>query len=211
MPACATGGVEADIQVVDWDRPVGGLVNLMDYEGNRERARCVAEEIAQYYEAYSAAPVDLVGYSGGGGLAVMVVEELPEHVSVRNVVLAQAAVSPDYNLEQTLRRTDGVLVNFYSPYDWLILGLGTRVFGTMDREKTPSAGKVGFDLEQAVPDAALRLKVEQVKWKPQMVAKGHGGGHVGMLGYYWNKCYVAPYLGGDDCDEGDAAADATQP
>ena len=159
--ACAglrDAGVNSAIRVVDWDRPLGGLANLTDYEGNRRLARRVASDIAEYRATYRTAPIDLLGYSGGGGLAVLVAEELPEGICVRNVVLAQPALSPEYDLTLALRRIDGKLVNFYSPHDWLILGLGTRFFGTIDRAKTMSAGKERINLSRAVHDERLHTE-----------------------------------------------------
>ncbi|MBU0616991.1 MAG: alpha/beta hydrolase, partial [Planctomycetes bacterium] len=134
-------GATAKIRVFDWQRPFGTLKNLTDYEGNRQRARHIAQEIADYRQEHPEASVDLVGYSGGGGLAIMVAEALPNGVHLRNVVLVHPAISPDYDLTAALARIDGKLVNFHSPYDWLILGVGTRLFGTMDRQKIASAGK----------------------------------------------------------------------
>ena len=187
-------GVESEIRIFEWQRPFGALQNLTDYEGNRRKAAEVAEEIAGYRQGHPDGPIDLVGYSGGGGLAIMVAEALPESVHLRNVVLAQPALSPDYDLTAALSRIDGKLVNFYSPYDWLILGVGTRLFGTMDRREVASAGKERFDLARAVRDPALRDQVEQRRWELRMVGDGHFAGHFGILSYWWNRRYVAPYL-----------------
>ena len=153
-----------------------------------------AEGLRNLKSKHPEAVVDLVGYSGGGGLAIMVAEVLPEGVHLRNVVLAQPALSPDYDLCPALSRIDGKLVNFYSPYDWLILGLGTRVFGTMDRQEVASAGKERFDLRRAVRKPELRGKVEQRGWELRQVADGHFGDHFSILSYWWNRRHVAPYL-----------------
>ena len=188
-------GVDAKIHVYDWSRPLlDPLKNLEDYEGNLQRAGEIAEQLATYRRAHPQASVDLVGYSGGGGLAVMVVEALPEDVRLRNVILVQPALSPGYDLTAALSRIDGKLVNFFSPYDWLILGLGTRVFGTMDRREVASAGKERFDLARAVREPTLRAKVEQRGWELRMIGDGHIGTHLSMLSYWWNRRYVAPYL-----------------
>jgi pimeloyl-ACP methyl ester carboxylesterase len=187
-------GVKSEIRIFEWQRPFGPLRNLTDYEGNRRKATEIAEEIAGYRQEHPGGPIDLVGYSGGGGLAIMVVEALPESVRLRNVVLAQPAISPDYDLTTALSRIDGKLVNFYSPYDWLILGVGTRLFGTMDRRQVASAGKERFNLELAVHQPALRAKVEQRSWELRMVGDGHFAGHFGILSYWWNRRHVAPYL-----------------
>ncbi|HNQ22298.1 MAG TPA: hypothetical protein PKK06_04315 [Phycisphaerae bacterium] len=187
-------GVTADIEIHDWDRPFGLLVNLMSYERNRRDAAGVAERIAAYRAQHPAAPIDLVGYSGGGGVALMVTEALPDDVHVRHVLMVQPAVSPDYDLSTALAHIDGKLVLFYCPSDWLILGWGTRLFGTMDRRKVASAGKTGFDLPKAAPDPTQRAHLEQVCWTADMRATGHRGKHRNILGYRWNKAYVAPYL-----------------
>ena len=190
-------GVAAEIRIFDWQRPFGTLKNLTDYEGNRRRAIQIAGSIVDYQREHPKRAVDLVGYSGGGGLAIMVAEALPKEAHLRNVVLAHPALSPDYDLTAALTRIDGKLVNFYSPHDWLILGLGTRVFGTMDRREVASAGKVRFDLARAVRDPALRAKVEQRGWELRMIGDGHFAGHFSILSYWWNRRHVAPYLLGE--------------
>ena len=192
--AFCDAGVESEMRSYSWKRPFGTLDNLTDYEGNRARAAALADEIAIYRQQHAAGAIDIVGYSGGGGLAIMVAEALPEQVRLRNIVLVQAALSPDYNLTPALAHVAGKLVNFYCPTDWLILGVGTKLFGTMDRAKTTSAGKDGFDLKCAVPDPDVRIRVEQHRWKPEMLLTGHVGNHASILLYSWNKRYVAPYL-----------------
>ncbi|MGE0479399.1 MAG: hypothetical protein AB7Q17_02895 [Phycisphaerae bacterium] len=191
--AARDAGCEAEFRTLDWQR-LDVLGNLVELERNRARAAQVAAEIVAFRNASPTAPIDLVGYSGGGGLAVMIAEALPESLRIRNLVLVHAAISPTHDLAAALRRIDGLLVNFYSHGDWVILGLGTRAFGAIDREHTDSAGHVGFDLTRAVPDLALRERVRQVRWTPEMIRSGHWGGHATIITYGFNKTYVAPYL-----------------
>ncbi|MCH8851492.1 MAG: hypothetical protein IID41_02450 [Planctomycetes bacterium] len=190
------GGVQSAIEVYDWQRRelFGLLANLVDRQQNLHHAAEIASAITTYAREHAGGPIDVVGYSGGGGLAVMVAEALPKDVHLRNLILVQAAISPEHDLSAALARIDGKLINFYSAFDWVILGLGTRAFGTMDRANVASAGNVGFNLEVAVPSAVLRRRVEQPEWTVAMMASGHYGGHFGMLAYGWNKKYVAPYL-----------------
>lgn len=192
--AWRSAGVQSAIEVYDWDRPFALLLNLVQHERNRREARRMAGRIAEYRARHRDTPIDLVGYSGGGGMAIMVAEALPAQVRLRHIILAQPALSPEYDLSLALTHVDGKLVHFYNPHDWLILGAGTRLFGTMDRRKVFSSGKVGFDLERAVPDANLRTKVEQISWTREMLYLGHLGGHTGMFAYRWNLRNVAPYL-----------------
>ncbi len=191
------GGLRAEIRIFDWQRPVGGLVNLSQLAANREKAGEVAEQIAEYRLRFPSAPIDLVGYSGGGGMAVFTAEALPEAVDVRTIVLAQAALSPTYDLTAALSRSRAI-VNLYCRSDRFTLGLGTRIFGTMDRVYVDSAGQIGFDLERAVPDEAARARLLQHAWDTDALRTGHIGGHVGILGYRWNREIVAPLLRAED-------------
>lgn len=185
-------GVDSAIITYDWDHPFWPFANLMDYKTNLQAAQRVAGDIVQYRDLYPDQPIDLVGYSGGGGMALMVAEALPVDIHLRNIVLVHPAVSGDYDLTSTLERVDGEIVNFYSDLDWFILGVGTSVFGTMDRKKVASAGKEGFDLTKAVPDVQQRRKVRQCPWSIKQLSKGRWGGHFGIHLYDFNKRYVAP-------------------
>ncbi len=197
-PACQgfrDAGVKSEIRVNEWDRPVYDmLAQLTDLEANRAMAARVAGQIAADRERDPAAQIDLVGYSAGGGVALLVAEALPENVHVRSIILAQPAVDPKHDLTRALQHVDGQLVNLYAPHDWFVLDAGTKALGTVDRQYVASAGKVAFDLAAAVPDEALRSKVVQVSWRPEMIWAGHIGSHLGILSREWNKRYVAPYL-----------------
>ncbi len=187
-------GVQSAIRTHKWDFPFGTLLNLCYYEGNLKAARKDAQEIIQYRQTHPDQPIDLVGYSGGAGVALMVAEALPEDIKIRNVLLDHGAVSPDYDLTEALKRIDGKIINYYSPWDWFFLGVGTSIFGTMERVHTESAGKVGINPETAIPDPESRYKLIQHSWSKEMFTTGHYGGHLPILSYDWNKKYLAPYL-----------------
>lgn len=188
-------GVDAEICINEWDTPFyNALGHLTEIKENRRQAVTAAEKIAEYRHQHPGARIDLVGYSAGGGMALLTTEALPQDVRVNNLVLVQAAVSPTHDLTDALQHIDGHIVNLYSKLDWFVLGLGTGALGTVDREYVASAGKDGFNLEVAVPDEALRAKVEQHRWVPEMIWTGHLGNHASILLYAWNKKYVAPYL-----------------
>ena len=84
-----------------------------------------------------------MGKSGGTGLVVRALEGLPED-SVEAAVLLSPALSPGYDLSRALRAVRREMVVFWSPLDLFVLGLGTRIFGTVDRVNSVSAGLVGF-------------------------------------------------------------------
>ena len=85
-----------------------------------------------------------------------------------------------------------------NPLDVFILGLGTRIFGTIDRVHDVSAGLVGFRVPDGLDDEGLRqyAKLRQVRWHPRMAPTGYLGGHVGPDSPPFLKRYVVPLLTG---------------
>ncbi|MBI5865023.1 MAG: hypothetical protein HZB38_11050 [Planctomycetes bacterium] len=191
-------GVTAEIRLFDWGRPLNTLANLTHLEENREKAQTCADELAAWRHKHPKAPLHVVGYSGGGGMALLTLERLPEGVSAQSVALVQPAVSPRYDLDAAVRHVEGSLTNFYSPSDGFILGWGTTVFGTIDRCYGPSAGKLGFSDETLARSKQVGAKVRQIAWSPEWLAAGHWGTHIGMLGYVWNREILAPLLLGEN-------------
>ena len=102
---------------------------------------------------------------------------------MERAVLLAPALSPRYDLTAALRAVRREMVVFWSPLDVVILGAGTRLFGTIDRVRTVGAGLVGFAVPGPdEPDAERRrqyAKLRQVRWRPRMVGLGHLGGHFG--------------------------------
>lgn len=187
-------GIDCAIEAYDWPSFLGPLDNLIDPTTARTLAQRVAPRIAEYVRAHPGRPMHLLGYSAGGAICVFVAEALPEDVQVENVVLVQASISRDYELTRALNRIRGKLVNIHVPSDLLMLGVGTTVFGTVDRKHGFSAGKDGFDLEKAVPDRALHDKVEQQAWSTKALWSGHFGNHLSLYNRHWNKEYVAMWM-----------------
>ena len=190
--ALRDAGVTADIRVHNWKRPFGIIANLVSHRDNRRMAGRVADDLARYRQQHHDANIDLLGYSGGGGLAIMVAEALPDNFRLHRIVLCQPALCPTYDLTAALRRVDDKLIHFHSPPDWVILGLGTLLLGTMDRRHACSAGRGGFNPRRAVPDAILRKKLIQHRWSPRWIRYHHWGGHPPILFYRWNKACIAP-------------------
>jgi len=183
-------GLDRHVEIVQWGRrPFRQLHNLCAINANRLVAKEIAERIAAYQAAHPAAPITLIGYSGGGGIAVLVAERLPEQVMLDRVVLIAAAVSPRYDLSRVLARCRRGLTNFYSQRDWLVLGAGTSVFGTIDRERTSSAGRTGF--LGADGEVVQTERLAQIGWRPEWLELGHVGGHIGWLSSAWAREVLA--------------------
>ena len=67
-------------------------------------------------------------------------------MTVDRLILVAPAISPKYPVEtDVLPRVREFVVNYASAKD-LQVGWGTQRFGTIDRERTKSAGAIGFDL-----------------------------------------------------------------
>ncbi len=194
----ADGGVKAAIEIYDWgtDVPGGLLINLTDLDRNQKMAEALRDRIVAYKRANPGRPVHVIGHSGGGGIAVLAAEKLPDDVRVSSVILLAAALSPDYDLRPALRRTQYGIFNYYSSRDRVFLDAGTRVAGTIDRSFTSSAGSVGFRRPAALEagDRVLYDKLQQIAWKPEMSWCGNLGDHFGWTKPGFVRRYLAPLV-----------------
>ncbi|MFO0837477.1 MAG: alpha/beta fold hydrolase [Phycisphaerae bacterium] len=195
----AEGGVGSAIEVYDWTTglPGGFVFNLASYERNLRQAAALARKIVAYRERYPGRPVYLVGHSGGAGIAIMAIEALPPGRQIDMAILLAPALSPEYDLRKALQRTRHGVVNFYSELDLGLLGVGTTIFGSIDREHGASAGAVGFDVPSALKAADRELydgKLRQVKWSPQMRKMGVSGTHSGWTSRSFVRDYLAPLI-----------------
>jgi hypothetical protein len=187
------------IQIFPWGLGFGrwhaDLTNIINRDA---QARLFAESIRVHKASQSECPVFIVAKSGGAGVAVKALELLDEDTVERMVLLAPA-LSPRYELTAALRAVRVEMVVFWSPLDLVILGAGTRLFGTIDRVRTIGAGLVGFQVppSHAADPARNREygKLRQIRWHPRMAISGHLGGHMGPDSPFFLRKYVLPLLG----------------
>lgn len=184
------------VKVVSWGHGFGRWhADLTNVRNRDQRAQEIASEVTEFRTRVPGAPVFLVGKSGGTGLVVKALEHLPEN-TVEAVVLLSPALSPSYDLSRALQAVRREMVVFWSPLDVFVLGLGTRIFGTIDRIKCVSAGLVGFRPQTpcngSEPDQYTKLR--QVRWTPKMARTGYLGGHVGPDNPAFLRKYVIPLL-----------------
>jgi hypothetical protein len=199
--AVKAAGLPYVVEPVVWGHGFGRWYSdLSDLDHLGLQADRVAGRIRAHRSEHPGVPVFLVGKSGGAGLAVKALERL-EDDNVERAVLLAPALSPRYDLAPALRAVRRDMTVFTSPLDVVILGAGTRLFGTIDRVRSFGAGLVGF----AVPDdggSRSYEKLRQVRWRPGMVGLGHLGGHFGTDLPRFLRASVVPLLRADEPAEG---------
>lgn len=193
---------QADIptatELYDWTGSRYDMVrNLRDLEHNRIAAEIAAQKILAYQQRYPHRPVYLVGYSGGGGVAVLTLEALPSGHPITRAVLIAPTVSADYDLRRALRSTRLGIHNFYSMLDVpILMVLGTAV-GTTEGRHALAGGAIGFlppsslNLEER---EAYRSRILQTPYDLNMVWSGNHGGHFGWTAESFVAQYVGPLI-----------------
>jgi len=174
-------GAPQAFEIHDWTtgNPLLFLYHLSSYEKNRVRAELTAKRLQDYRDDYPGRPVWLIGLSGGGGILPFVLEALPDDYYVEAAFLMAPTISPEYNLAKALKRCRNYMVNYYSPRDMILSGLGTTIFGTIDRAHTSAAARYGFKPPKNLsPEDALLYKTRLI----QIVCGKHGNtpGHIGI-------------------------------
>jgi len=189
-------GVPHEIRNFAWTHGWGQLLkDLMDIEHVKRKAQELAADINRIKAKEPERLIYLLAKSGGTGLALLATEQLAAD-TLERVVLLGAAVSPTYDLRPALRATKRQIVSFYSPFDQIVLNLGTRRFGTIDRVHGPSAGYRGFETPKQLSDAdhALYGRLVQISWDPSMLLQGYAGGHTGTSMPIFIAVHAAPWL-----------------
>jgi pimeloyl-ACP methyl ester carboxylesterase len=193
------GGCPHAIEIHDWTMAgaVTFPVNLRDYQRNQREAAKIARKLVDYQDRYPRKPIHLVGHSGGGGMAVLALEDLPADRRVETGILLAAALSPDYDLRRALKRTHYGLWNFYSAYDVGFLKAGTVAMGTIDGRHTTAAGAVGFKPPWGMTAEGRELYgrlLHQQSYSSRMSKSGHHGGHAGWASPKFVAQWLAPLI-----------------
>jgi hypothetical protein len=184
----------------DWHRGVRGemLADLTCQRLNRRAALRLARVVRRRRREHPHAPIHVLSYSGGTGIAVFAAEKLGRRTRFDVMVLAASALSPQYPLAEALRHA-GRCYALTSRRDLGFLGVATTIFGTIDRRFGPAAGARGF---QAVAPACDRSagvadtfgQYIELCWTPDMCALGHAGHHTGAASVAFIREYIVPLL-----------------
>ncbi|HOW18079.1 MAG TPA: hypothetical protein PLC79_03505 [Phycisphaerae bacterium] len=190
-------GLSCATYLFDWHRGPRGemLGDLVCLRRNQLAAARLARLIRRFRRAYPDAPLHILAYSGGTGIAVFAAERLNERARIDTLVLCCSALSPEYPLARAMQHVDRCYA-FVSERDRVMLGIGTRLFGTVDREHCPAAGLTGFRCLRGHgrSDSSWQARVQEIRWTADMRADGHYGGHVGTASPTFIARRIVPLL-----------------
>ncbi len=173
-----------EVDVYRWGVPLLGLHNLMAHARNTETAKRIAGDLVQWRGRHPDAPLYVVGYSGGGGIATLAVAALSAGMCVDRLILIAPAISPTFPMAgAVLPRVNEFVVNYASHKD-LQVSRGTKYFGTIDRKKTAGAGAVGFRSSDP--------RLLQWHWSERNARHGHLGHHFSYLFPRWQTATLLP-------------------
>lgn len=209
-------GFPGAVETLDWTRGrLHWLNNLQSVTRHTEQSTRIARRIIDYRTDYPTAPLWVLGHSGGGGmtiLSLLKLKELAPDIRVTGAILLNPAMSRSFELVAALRQTDRGIWNFSAIGDMFFLGLGTTLFGTIDRYHSWSAGALGFLPSATHPELGPRPTQQvpsgndlqeqytttppltEVPWRPRMLLSCHPGGHMGVVNPRFVRKYVAPIL-----------------
>jgi hypothetical protein len=186
-------GYSGAMDVYDWTANDPGLSALMAYKRNQVEAQKVADMITARFRAEPDVRIVLTAHSGGTGVIMWALEKLPEDVTVDSVMLLSSALSPQYDLSKALAHVRGKCYSFCSENDVLVLGAGTKMFGTIDGVKTEAAGEFGF-VFPANGDAKQYEKLVQKPYDKSWMQYHNIGDHIGDMSRPFSRTILAPIL-----------------
>ena len=190
------GGFPGAIEIYDWTEHDPGLSALLARQRNEREAARIAQMIEKRLKENPNLKLTLTSHSAGTGLAVWALEKLPEGMQVQTLVLLASALSPRYDLTEALKHVRGKAYSYYSNGDTIVLGAGTKMFGTVDGVKSESAGLAGFSPPK---DADLKQyeKLVQVPYDKEWLKYNDTGDHIGCMSRSFAQHVLAPVVIGD--------------
>ena len=190
-------GFDGPMQIYDWTCHDPGIPALHARARNEEQAQIVADILTKQFHDHPDQPIYLTCHSGGSGPATWALERLPADVKVTCFVMLAPALSPAYDLSKALAHVTGHAYCFNSPDDDLVLGTGTRMFGTIDGVRCDAAGRIGFQ-KPAGADDAQYAKLIHRPYQSAWSRYGHVGGHIGCMGAPFVQAIVGPAMLGKE-------------
>ena len=189
------GGFDGTIEIYDWTQEDPGLDALFASQRNRTEAQKVADIVQARFRADPACKITLLSHSGGAGPTVWALERLPADVKIDTLVLLSPALSQGYDLSKALSHVTNKAYVFCSTGDSFVLGIGTRMFGTIDGLKEDAAGMRGFRKPVGAEDAQYQ-KLIQYPYDDRWMTMDNLGDHIGTMSRPFAQNVVAPLVEG---------------
>lgn len=187
------GGLDAEVMIFDWTGNDRGPVALAQMKRHATQSSLLADLIVRHVREHPNQRVIVTAHSAGTGIVAWALEKLPEDVMVDDIVFIAAALSPEFDLSLALRHVRNKVYAFNSELDYIVLSVGTKMFGTIDRLQVAAAGMVGFKAP-GTADAAQYEKLVQFPYDEDWVRFGNGGEHIGAMMRPFAKNVIARVL-----------------
>ena len=178
------GGYSGTLEIVDWPRHDAGLNALFARKRNGAEADKLAERLQKLVKEDPSRRISVIAHSGGSGIAAWALERLPDDVKIDTLVFVAPALS----------HVRGKAYALTSVNDAIVLGAGTRVFGTIDGKKEEAAGLRGFKTPDEPADAKQYDKLVQMPYQDSWMELGNIGDHIGPMGEEFAEKVIAPLL-----------------
>ncbi len=108
------------------------LFNVHNPHVHRKAERELANTILNWRRRFPTGQINLLAHSAGCGVALGATARLPQDISINNILLAGASVSPTYPLAPILPHLRGQLHVLVSPRESFMLGFWCRHFGAYE-------------------------------------------------------------------------------
>jgi len=184
------GGYPGAIEVFDWNAGPAVLCcyrNLADQAHHVRQARRLAERIQRHAEAFPGSPVSLVAHSSGCWVVLKALEQIRDNGSIDRAILLAPSISPAQHPGAAAAACRRGLWSIGGVGDYFFLGLGTTVFGTSDRVRTPAAGWIGWHHFEV-------RGFRELRWHPAWARYGYWGNHTTCTAVRFVQCVLAPAL-----------------
>lgn len=182
-----------------WQYGVPGEIwtDLMWFRRNRVVAAKLTRKLLAFRRANPETKIHMLAFSGGAGIAVFACEQLDGRPLIDTLILAGPALAPAYNLGRALRAVNRCYA-LISHRDKWILGVGTRLFGTIDRFHCAAAGQVGFRIPAGLSaeDSQAYDRFREIPWSPALGRLGHHGGHTSWASVAFLRRHLPTLLEG---------------
>lgn len=177
------GGYKGGVRIFDWTAGDPGVNALHARQRNDKEAEKVAQLLSDMADKCkrNGGQVVMTAHSGGAAIAVWALEKLPKNVKISRLVMMAPALSPGYDLSAALAHVSDSAIAYVSPYDTIVLGAGTRLFGTMDGVHIAAAGQVGFIVPDKPAVGGQYGKLRQEIYRPEWLDLGNLGDHIGWM------------------------------